>query len=114
MSKKFYRDVKLIRFCKKCGVEYRPPRFSFFARLRLCWKCRRPYYAKWYKESYLPWLKRQTPERIAEILKGRQVAWRAWVEANKDRRRAQALASYHKNKAKHKGRPHRATKKTAS
>src|SRR3990167_9700936 len=100
MSKHYYRDIKLIRFCKKCGVEYRPSRFSFFARLRLCWKCRRPYYAKWYKDVFLPWWKAQTPERRQEIKAQRQETWRAWVEENKGRRRAQALASYHLNKGK--------------
>lgn len=109
MSKHYYKDIKLIRFCKKCGVEYRPPRFSFFAMLRLCWKCRRPYYAKWYRTVFLPWWKKQTPARQQEIKAQRQETWRVWVDRNKNHRRAQALASYHRNKDKHKGRRHRKT-----
>jgi len=109
MSKHFYKDIKLIRFCKKCGVEYRPPRFSFFASLRLCWVCRRPYYEKWYKERFLPYWNRQTPERKKEIKAQKHVVWLKWVEVNKEKRRAQALLSYHKNKTKHKGRRHRKT-----
>ena|SRR3990167_4938471 len=109
MSKEFYRDVKLILRCKKCGVEYRPPRFSFFAHLHLCWNCRRPYYAKWYREMWIPYFKRQTPERQREIKRQKQAVWITWVQRNLSKRRVQALESYHRNKEKHKTRRHRKT-----
>lgn len=115
MSKKFYREVKLIKFCKnkKCGVEYRPQRGSFFAMLGLCWECRRPYYAMWYKEIWKPWFANQTPKKQAEIKNQKYLAWKAWVTDNIVKRRKQALASYHRNKKKksNKERKHRSTKK---
>ena len=110
MSKHYYRDVKLIKFCKKCGVEYRPPRFTFFAMFGLCWKCRRPYYKKFYNEVWKPWFAKQTPEMRAKIKGKRYLVWKIWVTKNEIKRRQQALASYHKNKEKYRGRRHRATK----
>lgn len=103
-----YRDIKLIKFCKKCGVEYRPARYTFFAMLGLCWKCRRLYYRKWYLESWKPWFAAQPKEKQDQIRKAKLVNLKVWVMKNKIKRRKQALESYHRNKHKHK-RKHRAT-----
>lgn len=111
MSKHFYRDIQLIKQCKVCGVEYRPPRYSFFAVLGLCQKHRKQYYKHHYIVIKLPWLKALSPQRRAEWWKQHYGHLRKWVRDNPERRKAIALVSYHKNKDKHKARKHRATKK---
>src|SRR3990167_80902 len=109
MSKYFYRDVKLAaKFCKKCKVEYRPRKGSFFAALGLCWNCRKAYYKVWYKTSWKSWLAKLSPEDKIKYKNAARANWKAWVMRNGVRRRQQALASYHRHKAKHKGRKHRA------
>ncbi len=112
MSKYFYKDVKLIKRCKKCRVEYRPKRYSFSATLGLCWDCRRPYYKKWYQEVWKVWFERQTKEKQKQLRKAKLFGWKIWVMKNKVRRRKQALESYHrrKNNPTNKKRRHRATK----
>jgi len=107
MSKKFYRDIKIIKFCKQCGVAYKPARWSFFAMLGLCWVCRRPYYQRWYRDSWLPYFNRQTPERQEEIKAQKIAAWKVWVKRNLKKRQRQALESYHRHKDEHRGRKHR-------
>ena len=104
MSKHFYHDIKLIKFCKKCGVEYRPARYTFFAMLGLCWKCRRPYYRKWYLEMWRPWFAAQPKEKQDQLRKAKLVNWKVWVTKNEIKRRKQALESYHRNKHKRKRR----------
>lgn len=100
MSKKFYRDVKLIRACKICGVQFRPKRYTTAAKLRLCHKHRE----EWWKERYQKEMAyEQTPERK----KMRFAAWKKWVEKNEIRRRKLALDSYHRRKHLHAARKHR-------
>ena len=107
MSKHFYRDVKLISFCKVCGVEFRPPRASFFAMLGLCHKHRKLYYRAWYFNVYLPFFKKLTPAQQQKYRDRRYQVWLKWVTNNKERRKLQALESYHRRKHLHKDRKHR-------
>ena len=111
MSKHFYKDVKLIKYCKKCQVQYRPARYTFFAALGLCWNCRRPYYQEWYQKFWKPWYARLTPEAKEKYKKAHLVNWKAWVLRNEIKRRRQALESYHRRKEDlaNKKRKHRAT-----
>ncbi len=111
MSKHFYRDIKVIKNCKVCRVEYRPIRSSFNDRLGLCYKHRKQYYKHYYIAIRLAWLKALSPQRRAEWWKQHYGHLRQWVKDNPERRKAIALASYHRNKGKHKARKHRATKK---
>lgn|SRR3990167_733356 len=109
MSKHFYRDVKLIKYCRLpgCNVEFRPARGSFFAKINLCHKHRMLYYRSWYIHRFLPFFKKLPPEKKEYYRKMKLVVWKKWVEKNIVKRRLQALASYHKNKDKHKARRHR-------
>lgn len=100
---KFYKDIQLVRNCKVCRQEYRPRRFTYSAGLRLCWKCRKEYHKEFYKKYTIPFVQRQTPERQKELRKQNLEAWKKWVARHPNRRRAQALASYHRNKWKKKG-----------
>lgn len=93
-----YRDIKLIKFCKVCGVEYRPARYSFSAHLGLCHKHRRVYYKNWYANYFLPWFKKQPPAVKQKYREKKYASWKKWVEKNIDRRRKQALESYHRRK----------------
>lgn len=110
MRQKFYKDIKLIKFCKECWVEYRPQRYTFFAMLGLCWVCRRKYYKRWYHEVWKPWFAKQPPEVQARHKKTQLVNWKVWVTRNMLKRQQQALASYHRRKHLHKDRKHIATK----
>ena len=109
MSKHFYRDVQVIKVCRvpTCLVEYRPQKDSFFAKLNLCHKHRNIYYRNWYINRFLPFFSKLSREQQDRYRKMRYETWKKWVEKNKDKRRLQALASYHKNKHKHVARKHR-------
>ena len=109
MSKHFYRDVKVIKVCKvpTCLVEYRPPKDSFFARLNLCHKHRTIYYRNWYINRFLPFFAKLSKEEQQRYRDMRYEAWLDWVDKNTDKRRQQALESYHRNKHKHVARKHR-------
>ena len=109
MSKHFYKDVKVIKVCKVpgCGVEYRPERGSFFSKLNLCHKHRNIYYRNWYINTFLPYFKK-LPEAEKEKYRAMKLeGWKRWVEKNLDKRRQQALESYHRNKHLHVARKHR-------
>lgn len=112
MRTKFFRDIKLIKFCKVCKVEYRPPRGSFAAASGLCYVHRKIFT----KESFAKWNKRfwarMTPEQRKAYRKKQQKNWLNWVIKNIDRRRKQALESYHRKKHLHKSRKHRRTRAT--
>jgi len=111
MSKHFYKDVKVIKFCKFCGVSFRPQRGSFFSSLGLCHKHRRVYYRNWYINKFLPFFAKLTPEQQQKYRDMRYATWKKWVSNNVERRRLQALESYHRNKDKpqNKARRHRRT-----
>ena len=106
MSKHFYRDIKLIRRCKVCGVEFRPPRFGYRAALRRCYVHRNEYM----REQYRLYVSRMSPDKLREFRVMKYMAWRQWTAANVERRRLHALRSYHKRKHLHKGRRHRRTR----
>lgn len=107
-----YKDIKIIKFCKVCGVEFRPKRYSSQASIGLCIKHRREYY-KELRRLY-GW-KTWSPEKKKEVARKRYPNWLRWVRKNKkniERRRATALKSYHrrKNDPKNKARKHVATR----
>lgn len=116
MSKHFYRDVKVVKHCKVkgCNVLFRPQRGSVEDRLGLCHTHRHEYYKKWYDKVGRKYEESLTPAQKERYKKTRYATWLKWVEKNKEKRRAQALASYHRNKAKHKDRKHRPTKAVAA
>ena len=91
-----------MKLCKVegCGAWYRPERHTWHAKLGVCYVHRKAYYKKWHRTHFLPWLKKQSPEKQAQYKKMHKDAWDKWVATHIDRRRSQALASYHKNKEK--------------
>ena len=48
----FYKDTHVIRFCKKCGVEYRPWQFSKEEKSPFCYECRKIYKEELKKKYY--------------------------------------------------------------
>ncbi len=115
MSKHFWRDVKLIKHCKVCHVEYRPERYSFFATLGLCHKHRSVYYRNWYINKFLPFFAKLPPEKKQYYRDMQRKRWNEWVSNNIDKRRARALESYHRRKVdpKNKKRKHRKVKSSS-
>lgn len=107
-SGRFYREIKIIRSCKVCGVEFRPARYSVAANLWLCIKHRREYQRE---QAKLYGWKSWSPERKKEEAKKRYPVWLNWVKNHPERRRELALMSYHRRKLdpKNKTRRHRAT-----
>ncbi len=106
MSKKFYRELTVIRTCKSpgCGARYKPNKGTVSERLGFCDEHRAEYYRTWKKKYGDPWLKSLTPVRREAYKVRRYQAWLDWLK-NKDnlkKRRAWALASYHRNKHKHR------------
>jgi hypothetical protein len=101
MSKKpyFYKEYHYIMYCKLCGVMFRPQHEDRYRRyLGLCYECKQKYWKKRYREYYVPYFNALPPEKQQGIKKARYEAWRRWVQAHLERRRAQALKSYHARK----------------
>lgn len=95
----WHRDIKWIRVCRDCGVEYRPKRYSFQASSQRCYVCRK-------KKAREYWATMSPEEK-----KKKYTYWFNWTENNLDKRRTIALASYHRNKNNpaNKARKHRPT-----
>ena len=110
MSKEraYYKDIKIIKFCKVCGVRYRPARYSHQASLGLCHTHRRIYKL----EEFRKWFKKLSPEVQKKYRDREYEIWKKWVLKHMDRRRKMALESYHRRKGepKNRARKHRATK----
>jgi hypothetical protein len=98
-----YKDIKVIRFCKTCKAEFR--KNSGDASLGLCIIHRRILI----NTNWLIRYRSLSPERKRELFMPK---WHRWVANNLELRRKQALASYHKNKAKpqNRQRKHAATR----
>lgn len=112
MSKlKFYKQRQVMKVCLVCGTVFKPEWKSSFASLGFCHKHRHIHYQKFYANVFVPWYDALSPEERKAFKQKQYNIWKRWVENNKPQRRAQALASYHKNKDKHRDRKHRATKK---
>jgi hypothetical protein len=107
----YYKDIKTIKFCKVCGVPFRPKRGSVGWISGLCHK-HRYLYSKKLAEYSAAWWGRKTPEYKREYKKKNYESWKKWVEKNKKKRRLIALKSYHrrKNDPKNKARKHVSTR----
>jgi len=92
---KFYKDIKIVKRCKKCGVPFRPARYSYH--LGLCIVCRREF-IKFSRPSWKESVAKMTPERREEFMEKEYLRWQKWVNAHIDRRRYLALKSYHQRK----------------
>lgn len=97
---------KWIKFCKLCGMDYEAKRGSFEAMTNLCYKHRN----LWYKELYKIYGKEH--DKLPRRKKMWYKSWLKWVKKNYEKRRAIALASYHRRKQepKNKARKHRRTR----
>ena len=104
MSDKFYKEIKIIRFCLDCKAVYRPSRYKYRANINYCWNCKSKHKSKIWKKL--------TPEQKDVLKEGMRKYWASYITIRREKNRARALASYHKHKHKHKKRRHRSTKKT--
>ena len=109
MSQKFYKNIKLILFCKVCGVKYLPERYSKRAEMGGCYKHRWVSQTQWNSV----WYAKLPPERKKIYAQVKYGKWKNWVKNNIEGRRRIARISYHKRKldSKNRARRHRATKK---
>ena len=92
--REFTKRIKLIIFCKVCGVEFRPPYGSWQSRQRLCVVHRRILQ----RERRNKREKTLTPEYKKERYKKQYPYWKKWVANNLEKRRRQALESFHRRK----------------
>ncbi len=102
MTKTYYRQILgIIKKCKGCGKHWRPEVYSLASQNRnLCEVCRKEYHKKFYWNYLKPYLASLKPELKERLKEQKKKAWNNWVKKNPDRRREQALASYHRNKNK--------------
>ena len=92
MSDRTFRIIKVIMECLLCGAVYRPERGDDTHR-GFCYKHRSLYWRSWYAKYG-----KKYKYDLSKYKEARDRAWKKWVEKNKERRRAQALASYHRRK----------------
>lgn len=105
--RQFTKDIKIIKFCKVCRVEFRPDRGSPQAGLGLCYEHRKIFYRK----KSFKWFKSLSPERRKYFQKRQYPIWLKWVVNNIEKRRRQARESYHRRKHLHKDKKHVKVKK---
>lgn len=92
MSKlKFFRKYKRIIHCQVCGVRIAQKKYN----LKYCDAHLKEYEAILFRKirEY-----QERPENKKKFAAYRYQTWLKWVENNKEKRRAQALASYHRKK----------------
>ena len=107
-NKYFYKDIKIIKVCRVCGVSFRPPRFTHRASISLCIKHFRIQSNEAFKKRFAGLSK----EEKSLLSKKRYPYWLEWKKKNIIKRNKIALESYHrrKNDSKNKARRHRRTK----
>lgn len=110
---RFYKDIKLIIFCRKCGVQFRPRRFSARAQQKMCFHCYKKFVAFPSNARKIAAYHALTPEQKKEYYKKSYQRYLKWCSTHKELKKKRALASYHQNKHKHKTRKHRATRNQA-
>lgn len=99
---RYFKEIKgIIKTCIRCGELWYPKVYSKHT-FNACAKCKRALYREWYRDYWKPRFDSLPEDKKAYWLKLRLKNWHKWVEKHTDRRRAQALASYHKNKGKKK------------
>ena len=111
MSKEFYRDIQIKKYCRDCRVEFRVRRGNTdIWQIRYCRVCRKIEWRKWYWTVGKPYFESLPEEERNRIKRRKYEIWLSWVVSNKKARRRQALESYHRRKHLHKARKHRKTK----
>ena len=95
-----HKDKITIRKCKTCDVTFRYRGRSTSDRA-YCYDCRQEMYHHWYHNVWIPWFNSLSDDKKVELKEKRLEQWHKWVGDNQERRRQQALASYHRTKAKH-------------
>ena len=101
---KFYKDIKIIKRCRNCGVEFRPIRYTWQNKRCICTKCVAKEIAMWRKKNPDKWRdivrrykKKARSRRLPWVLHA-YAQWQRWVAQNPVRRREIARKSYYKRK----------------
>ena len=102
----FFKNIKVIKFCKVCKVMFRPDRGSPESSIGLCYVHRKIFYNEHSKKRYQNF----SPEKKKEYIKKNAERYKIWISKNIERRRKIALVSYHRRKHLHKDRKHIRTK----
>jgi hypothetical protein len=100
LEEKYYRDMLgLIFVCKDCKEEQRSDPYGPKRYERRCKKCRVKFITPEKREQFYKWAKefkeRMEPEPYKAMC---YKIWLKWIKNNPEKRRAQALASYHRHK----------------
>lgn len=89
------KRIAIQRRCRNCRKIYKPTKKS---KGNLCSDCRYERYTKKFQQAH-PEIQRERVARSDALHRPMKYgAWLAWVEKNKDKRRAIALKSYHRRK----------------
>ena len=104
MGTDFYKDIKIIKWCKNCGTEWRPIRYTWQNRRLLCTKCVAKEIAAWRKKNPQKWAeivrkykKKARSKRLPWVLHAYE-QWKHWIAQHPERRREIARKSYYKRK----------------
>ncbi|OGY59927.1 MAG: hypothetical protein A3B23_02135 [Candidatus Colwellbacteria bacterium RIFCSPLOWO2_01_FULL_48_10] len=102
---KFYKDIKVIKWCRKCTVEFRPIRYTWQNQRLICTKCVAKEITVWRKKNPDKWReivrryrKKARSKRLPWVVNA-YLSWKRWVANNPQKRKDIAKRSYHKNKS---------------
>ncbi len=102
--KTVYKEIRIMKWCTRCGSEFRPERYSWQNKRCICVKCVGKEIAAWRKKNPEKWReivrryrKGARPKRLPWVVNA-YLSWKRWVARNPDRRREIARNSYRKHK----------------
>ncbi len=104
---KFYKDIKKIKWCRLCGKEWRPRRYSWQDKRCICPACVYLEIKTWRKKNPEKWndimrryKKKARPKRLPWVINAYE-ANKKWVSEHRERRREIDRDSYYRRKKKH-------------
>ena len=105
MAQYYYKDIKIIKWCKQCDAEFRPLRYTWQNKRMICPKCVAKEIALWRKKNPDKW--REIVRRYRKKARSKRLPWavhayqqwQRWVAKNPQRRKDIANKSYHRRKS---------------
>lgn len=99
-----FKDIKIIKWCTKCGKRWEPERYSWQNKRCICVRCVSKEVAEWRKKNPEKWRKivqkyrkSARQKRLPWVINA-YLDWKQWVAKNPQKRREIALKSYYRRK----------------
>src|SRR3989344_5096299 len=104
--KNFYKEVNIIKWCTRCGVEFRPERYSWQNNRCICIRCVAEEIALWRKKNPHKW--REIVRRYRKKARPKRLPWvihdyirsREWAKTHPEQRNEIKKRSYSRSKAR--------------